>query len=114
MEIDDILMKNLGWPGAMLAGSKSRYSEKHPNNLVVFNSNIAIPSKGKIWYGDIDITLDLKKLKEISKLLNEPIYIFYEMDYRFEKESLSLTEAANKASRYYIVDANGVETITKK
>lgn len=113
MEINDVLLEKLGWPGTMLSGSKSLYRERNPNNIVIFNSNIAIPSKGKVWYGDIDITKSLTTLKEISILLNEPIYIFYEMAYRFENEFLSLNEVIEKTPKYYIIDSGGLQEITK-
>jgi hypothetical protein len=75
----------LGFPGRLISGSKSTYKSSYPENLVVFNSNLCT-EKGKIWYGDVDVTLDLEKLTEIAFKIQEKIYLLYEMDARFENE----------------------------
>jgi hypothetical protein len=80
-----IATQTLGPMGAMVGGSKSIYRYDNPKNLVLFNANICTENNGKIWYGDLDITKDYKKLIKLSKLLNMPIFILYEMDARFEK-----------------------------
>ena len=68
----------------MISHSKSWYLEKHPDHKVVFNSRIYDletydkHKDGKIldffegmeleiWYGDLDLTIDLPKLKEVAK-----------------------------------------------
>ncbi|HRT03412.1 MAG TPA: hypothetical protein P5513_05690 [Candidatus Diapherotrites archaeon] len=73
--------------GRMISGSKSWYSEKYPDHLVIFNANIITESRGKIWYGDLDITFEIEKLKKIAKILNEDLYVLYESDARFENEN---------------------------
>ena len=77
--------KILGLMGKCL-GSKSIYSYDNPKNIVVFNANICTKEYGKIWYGDLDITLSYQKLQELSKLIKTTIYILYENDARFENE----------------------------
>jgi hypothetical protein len=42
---------------------------------------------GKIWHGDIDITLSSSKLEELAKALNQTVYVLYEMDARFNNET---------------------------
>jgi len=76
----------LGPSGRLISGSKSTYRIMNPNNLIVFNANIFTEDLEKIWYGDLDLTLDKTKLQEIAFLLNKTIYILYEMDGRFENE----------------------------
>lgn len=76
----------LGFPGAMISGSKSGYRQAYPKNLPIFNSNV-VTEKGKIWYGDIDLTLSESKLKELAKAINQTVYVLLEMDGRFENES---------------------------
>jgi hypothetical protein len=71
----------------MISGSKSGYKEKYPDHKVVFNANIVIKSRGKVWYGDIDLTLDREDLRFIANDLKEPLYVLYEMDARFENEN---------------------------
>lgn len=75
--------------GRMVAGSKSTYLEAYPNNNVIFNANIVIKSRGKIWYGDLDLTLDGESLQKIASELGESLYILREMDGRFENENKS-------------------------
>jgi hypothetical protein len=80
----------LGFEGKMISWSKSGYRNENPENLAIFNANIIEKTeKGyeKIWYGDIDITLDYEKLIQISKVLDTEIFVLYEMDARFDRES---------------------------
>lgn len=83
--MENLIINKLGDKGNLVAFSKSNYRSKHPNNIVVFNSNIIIDNK-KCWFGDIDVTISKDKLLELSKELNNTIYILYEMDARFEHE----------------------------
>lgn len=76
---------HFGMCGKMLSGSKLAYKEKFPTHLVVFNSNVCI-QEGKIWFGDIDITLSSEKLKELAKVLNKSLYVLRESDGRFHNE----------------------------
>jgi hypothetical protein len=68
----------------MVGGSKSIYRYDNPKNLVVFNSNVCTREDGKIWYGDIDVTLDIDKLKQLAQDLKKSVYVLYEMAGRFE------------------------------
>jgi hypothetical protein len=83
----------LGHNGKMVSLSKSDYREKHPKNFVIFNSNI-VCIEGKVWYGDIDLTLSADLLREIAILSEELIYVLYEMDARFENEKSPKLERA--------------------
>lgn len=79
----------LGWNGRMISGSKSGYSNRNPKNIAVFNANIVIMSSVpvKIWYGDLDITLDIDKLKELALETGQTLCVLREMDARFENEN---------------------------
>jgi hypothetical protein len=74
--------------GRLIAGSKSIYRERYPENEIYFNCNIFVPGEGKVWYGDIDVTLDREALKEIANEIGKNLYILREMDGRFENENL--------------------------
>jgi hypothetical protein len=101
--------KILGIHGRMISGSKSGYRKHYPDNLVVFNSNMVVVTEtgaSKVWFGDVDITLDREKLKQVAKELDGTVFIIYEMDGRFENENSPVL------SRYvYSVDRDGVETL---
>lgn len=86
--------KILGMNGRMISGSKSGYLNHYPKNLAVFNANICTKNEGKIWYGDIDLTLDREKLSELAKSLENEVYVLYEMDARFENEASPKLENA--------------------
>ena len=83
--------------GRMLSGSKSFYREQYPDHEVYFNANIVTESRGKCWYGDIDVTTDLEKLKEIATILKESLYVLREMDARFENKDQPFDFYKNKA-----------------
>ena len=87
------LSMSLGYPGHMISGSKSGYRKQYPDNFVVFNSNICTEA-GKVWFGDIDITLKREALCDLAKAHNETIYVLYEMDGRFENEDSPLLDQA--------------------
>lgn len=83
----------MGFPGGMICGSKSGYGKQYPKNVAVFNSNV-VTAKGKVWYGDFDLTLSENKLVELAKKSGETIYLIYEMDGRFENEESPRLERA--------------------
>jgi hypothetical protein len=87
--------------GRMISGSKSGYREIYPNHEVVFNANIVLASRGKVWYGDLDLTLDSGKIQEISTKLGEPIYVLREMDARFENEDKDIAFYKFKAVKVF-------------
>jgi len=91
--IADLTQTFLGGMGRMISGSKTFYREAHPTHVVVFNSNVCT-DRGKIWYGDIDITLTEERLKKLSLALKEKLYVLYEMDGRFENENSPRRERA--------------------
>jgi hypothetical protein len=93
-EIEKVFMEHGFVPGRMVSGSKSGYSSQYPTHLVVFNSNVVTMEHGKIWYGDLDLTIDYKKLKEIAEELHVRLYVLYEMDGRFEYEECPKIERA--------------------
>lgn len=84
----------------MISGSKSLYRREHPNNDVVFNANIIHHSEGKIWFGDLDLTLDDEKLKAIAGRIGE-FCVLREMDGRFGAEEDSYENLKKKAVKVY-------------
>src|SRR3979490_634637 len=73
----------LGLAGRMISFSKSNYTSKFPSNVPVFNANVCTKDRGKIWFGDLDITLDEPQLVALAAALGEQIYILYEKAARF-------------------------------
>lgn len=81
-----LFMSNHLMMGRMISGSKSGYWEQHKDNIIVFNANIIIESKGKIWHGDLDVTLDEPNLQKVAQALEEDLYILGEHDARWGNE----------------------------
>jgi hypothetical protein len=82
-----IVSKVLGHKGKLITGSKGRYRYNNPNNIVVFNSNVVLAhTHNVIWSGDLDITLDHKKLSTLAKAVGD-FFVIHEMDGRFENAS---------------------------
>lgn len=98
-EIDLIFRKYRYHKSRMIGYSKSMYVKTFPNNIVYFNANIFVEGQGKIWYGDIDFTLDENTLKLIASELKTDLYILREMDGRFENENLEFEKVKEKAQQ---------------
>lgn len=91
---EEIVEMLLGYKGRMISGSKSGYRRRYPKNFVCFNANVVIEGLGKVWYGDLDITLDEALLVRLAQLLEREVYVLYEIDGRFENEENPKTEKA--------------------
>jgi hypothetical protein len=76
-------MINFDNPGRMISGNKT--SPK--GHICVFNANVCTRSRGKIWFGDIDITADAEDLRKLAAKEGEEIYILRERDGRFINEA---------------------------
>ena len=98
MNAQELAEKHLGFPGRMLSGSKSAYSNKYPNNVVAFNGNL-IANGAKIWYGDIDVTLEKDKIDALGRDLKTSVYVLREHDARFENEKKPLINKAIYVSK---------------
>ena len=94
----DTAQEILGFPGTMISGSKTAF----PDHKVVWNSNVCTKEHGKIWFGDLDLTVNENKIKELAQKLNIRVYVLYEMDARFDNELKPLLKEA-----VYSVDENG-------
>jgi hypothetical protein len=75
----------LGWEGRMISGSKTGYRREHPDHAAIFNANVCI-GQGKLWHGDLDLTLDEPRLRELVERLGTAVFVLYERDGRFEYE----------------------------
>lgn len=85
MNHNDLARHHLGFPGAMISGSKSGYDQRHPGHRVFFNANLAIDGHF-VWYGDLDIDdpKTAERLKALAKESGKPVHVLAEHPYRFE------------------------------
>lgn len=93
-EHEKIVETLLGLKSKMICGSKSGYRRRHPKNLVCFNANVVVEGLGKVWYGDLDITLHEALLVRLAQLLEREVYVLQEMDGRFDNEDAPKIEKA--------------------
>lgn len=83
-------MIDFGRMGRMISGSKTGPK----GHVCVFNANVCTKTKGKIWFGDIDLTDDADDLKALARREAETIYVLREMDARFMNEAKPLLQNA--------------------
>lgn len=92
------IFKNYGfYLSRMISISKSGYRERYPDNQVYFNANIFILGEGKVWWGDLDVTLDKDNLECVARDLGKDLFILREMDGRFENEKIKDSEIISKS-----------------
>lgn len=93
--------QNLGL-GRMIGFSKTYYRTEHPDHEVYFNANI-FTEDTKIWWGDLDFTLDEPSLKKVAQELKTDLYILRESDGRWNVDELTtetIKEKAQKVVKY--------------
>ena len=81
----------------MIGGSKTGYTQDHSDDLIVFNANVLMAGRGKVWYGDLNLTKDYVMLKGIAETLNANLYVLWESDGRFGEENKPFDELVKKA-----------------
>jgi hypothetical protein len=95
--IDKTLERRLGSAGRLISGSKGSYRYSHPAHVVVFNANIVVEGHGKVWHGDVDLSLPESEeaLLELARAVGgKRVHLLYESDARFENESAPRTDHA--------------------
>lgn len=97
----EAIEETLGYSGRMISLSKSGYEQCFPERAPIFNANVCLAA-GKIWHGDLDLTLDEPKLVELARRVGETVFVLYEHDARFENEDEPLLE-----KEVYSVTASG-------
>lgn len=84
----------LGPSARLISPSKSRYHDAHPDHVVVFNANVCLQKDGKVWWGDLDLTLDESQLANLAEQTGQIVYLLYESDGRFKHEGAPLLDRA--------------------
>jgi hypothetical protein len=69
----------LGLPDSrMISASKSEYRQAWPDHIVLFNGHIADGAGKRLWWGDLDLTLDEAALVGLAAALETSVYVFFE------------------------------------
>ena len=93
----DIFAKHSLFLSRIMSFSKSFYYKEFPTHQIVFNSVVFTKEDGKVWQGDLDLTLDGDTLKKIAEEIGKTLYVVREMDGRFGAENLPIKEIIGKA-----------------
>jgi len=93
MNIREEMDKRKLYFGRMISSSK----RDPEGQRCVWNANVVIKSQGKVWFGDLNITKEGVKLKEVAEVIGEPLYVLREMDARFGTEGESVDTLIGKA-----------------
>lgn len=83
----------LGPSGRMISSSKGTYRDEHPDHLLIFNANVCLGS-GKVWWGDLDLTIDEPALLDLASSTGEIVSVLYETDGRLRYEDHPLVAEA--------------------
>ena len=77
------LATELGLPlSRLIAESKTGYMRRHPQHAVIFNATIADSSGRRLWWGDVDLTIDEAILVQLAERVGLDLYVYYEGDSR--------------------------------
>jgi len=93
LDITELFEKHKLYCGRMLSGSKTAPA----GQLCVFNGNVITNLRGKVWYGDLNITKEKKILKQIADECGETLYILKERDCRFDTANDPIDALMKKA-----------------
>lgn len=75
-------------PFTLFSGRILSASKTAPKGEVcVFNANLCTKSKGKFWFGDLNLTRDVEQLKLAAQEQGEDVYVLREKDARFTTEA---------------------------
>jgi hypothetical protein len=66
--------------GRLISMSKSSYIHRYPRHVAVFNAVIVDDQGHGDWWGDLDLTLDEPKLRDLAKLVGQRLHVLYEAD----------------------------------
>jgi hypothetical protein len=73
----------IGLPLSRLIGlSKSGYVTRHPQHAVVFNATIADGKGNRLWWGDLDLTIDEDRLVTFAQRAGLDLCVYFEGDSR--------------------------------
>lgn len=82
----ELALKILGREGKIISASKSLYRNLLPLHVSIFNANVILGEE-KVWHGDLDLTTEEEKLKQLSDEAGKPVYVVSEFKGRFENEN---------------------------
>ncbi len=92
-EHEGAILATLGPPARMIGFSKGGYVDAYPGHAAVFNTNVCLGAD-KVWWGDLDVTVDEHLLVELAARTGAIVSLLYESDGRFRNEDSPLLDRA--------------------
>jgi len=80
LETNPIAESILGMEGRMISNSKSDYAHNNPTHVIMFNADL-VANNEKIWWGDLDLTLDEEKLVKLAATLDTTLFLYHEGEF---------------------------------
>jgi hypothetical protein len=102
--IENIFRQKNLHDGRMIGFSKSGYTKSFPNNEVYFNARIFTEELGKIWVGDIDVTVNSYILQEIANESQLDLFIISESDSKKYNDELVFEDIKRLSKRFYLYE----------
>lgn len=78
-------------------GSKSGYRAAHPRAQFLPNANIFSLRHGKLWWGDLDLTVDAPALERIARRLRCRLFVLREFEGRWLDEQIPAEDIRQRA-----------------
>lgn len=78
-------------------GSKSRYRDSHPRCIFIPNANVFSRKKGRMWWGDLDLSNDRVALERVARQMRTKLYVISEFDGRFDEAEKTLADLISAA-----------------
>jgi hypothetical protein len=119
MKTANTVMDFLGFPGCMLSGSKSAYSQAHPTHTVYFNACIFDDHGTQVWHGDLDLTLSADRIQEAADYFGT-LHVTPEHIFRFYGFEEGMKRDPDRVKTFYrtekaaAVQTSGLDNSTTK
>jgi len=78
-------------------GSKSGYRQMNRRHFFVPNANVFCRSHGKVWWGDLDLWSDARRLEQAAQQLRCRLFVLREHDGRFDRAEMPFGEVREQA-----------------
>jgi len=93
----EVIFGRFGLSVGRCFGSKSAYRENNPGCIFIPNANVFCRTRGKVFWGDLDLARDKPALRRVAALLRCRLYVLWEFDGRFENADLRHQEVRRRA-----------------
>lgn len=65
-------------PEGICYGTMSAYHARTPGHLTIKNANVCTREHGKVWWGDLDVTANVRELRALAQALGTTVFVIPE------------------------------------